>query len=44
MNDVNVVLKRAETILSEGTNNTFFIFLCGFYDLGSETLLSHCVA
>jgi hypothetical protein len=37
MSDVNVVSKRAGTILSEGINKYFLSFLCGFCDLRSGT-------
>jgi hypothetical protein len=35
--DVNVVRKRAGTILSDGINKYFSRFLCGFYVLRSGT-------
>jgi hypothetical protein len=31
MSDVNVVQKRAGTILSDGINKCFLSFLCGFF-------------
>jgi hypothetical protein len=37
MYDVNIVRRRAETILSDGLNNYFISSLCGFYGLSWGT-------
>jgi hypothetical protein len=37
MSDVNVLRKRAGTILSDGINKYLLHFLCGFYGFSSGT-------